>query len=456
MRKIIFLFCMLSCTVFGQDTATVLTLNTFLKQVKENHPIAVATGYDVQLAERFIHQSKGSFDPVLFSGIDQKYFNGTTYYSTISSGIKIPTRIGIDLKAMGDWNRGTYLNPELKTPKEGLTYLGAEMQLGRGMFTDERRNQLKRAQNALLMSYANQQLELNDLLYEAGKAFIDWQEQHAQLNLALDGLQLAEERFKQLSVNAEMGDRAYIDTVEASAQLFLRKMEVEQRKLQKANAQLQVENFMWDKGTLPLVLDPSVQPEALVLQQPRLQVLDSLVNHPKLQSIDYKIQDLSIERRLKIEQLKPKFTVNYNLLSPANSSFSSNYSWSNYKWGATFYMPLLLRKERNSLQATNIKIASTQLDFQATQRNLTTKLQQTRNEWNTSVTQAQMAATIADRYQVLSEGERTLFINGDSNLFLVNAREISYLSARGKYYESLAKTNKFFLTEQYVRGILAQ
>lgn len=452
--KVAFFFIFILSTSWAQDTVQKFTLDQFLMHVKENHPIALVATNQVEMAEVLIRQSKGSFDPVLLGGIDQKVFNGTTYYSTLSSGIKIPTRLGIDFKAMGDWNRGTYLNPQNRVPDGGLTYLGFEAQLGRGMFTDERRTQIKRAQIALNQSYVEQRLTLNELLYEAGQAFIHWQEQEAQYQLAKEGLDFAETRFDQLLSNAALGDRPYIDTVEASAQLFLRKMEVEQRKLTLLNAQIAVENFLWEKGRIPLQLDNGIVPEQLTINKPKITLADSLGTHPAVRYYDWKLSDLNLERKLKIEQLKPQLSVNYNLLTPASDFISTSYTWSNYKWGASFYMPILLRKERNGLKMTQVKIENTQLEQQLKKRDLRTKQLQIRNEWNTAVTQAQMAETIASRYRQLADAERTLFLNGESSLFLVNAREISYLSAQGKMIETLSKTNKLNLSEQFVAGNL--
>lgn len=455
MRTGILILVLFSTMSWAQDTVKQLTLTNYLLQVKENHPVALVVTNQVEMAELYIRQSKGSFDPVLLGGIDQKVFNGTTYYSTLSTGIKIPTRLGIDVKAMGDWNRGTYLNPQERVPDGGLTYLGFEAQLGRGMFTDERRTQIRQAQVALNQSYVEQQLILNELLYQAGQVFIQWQEQEAQYQLATEGLTFAEIRFDQLLSNAALGDRPYIDTVEASAQLFLRKMEVEQRKLNLLNAKISVENFLWEKGRIPLQLDTALTPEPLLINEPsKLLFLDSTATHPAVRYYDWKLADLSLERRLKIEQIKPQLSVNYNLLTPASDFISTNYSWSNYKWGATFYMPILLRKERNSLKITNVKIENTQLEQQLKQRDLRTKQLQIRNEWNTAFTQAQMAETIAVRYRQLADAERTLFLNGESSLFLVNAREISYLSAQGKLIETLSKTNKLNLSEQFITGKL--
>ncbi|MEY3199128.1 MAG: hypothetical protein RJA13_1086, partial [Bacteroidota bacterium] len=185
MRYVILLFSVFLISIsWSQDTLKTLRLTDFLQHIKENHPVALIASNDVLRAEQVVRLSKGNFDPVAIGGIDQKYYDGSTYYSILSSGIKIPTRIGWNLKVMGDWNSGSFLNPENRVPTEGLTYLGIDVPLGRGMFTDAQRTQLKRAAVAFDQSNIQKQLALNDLLYEAGQYFIIWQEQEAQLALA--------------------------------------------------------------------------------------------------------------------------------------------------------------------------------------------------------------------------------------------------------------------------------
>jgi len=456
MRRALFLILSVfsASEMFAQDTLKSITLELFLIHVKENHPVSVIASNDTLMAERVIRMAKGAFDPVLMGGIDQKYYNGTTYYSTISSGIKFPTRIGVDFKVMGDWNKGDYLNPESRVPSEGLTYLGFEAPIGRGMFTDDRRTQLRRAQVAYQQSIVERQLTLNDLLYQAGQEFINWQEQEAQLLLAREGLDLARVRLEQMKVNAETGERSAIDTVEASAQYQNRLIEFEQRMLNAKNARLGVENYMWEKGSIPLQFESYLSPEALSPKAPPKMLLDSIDQHPYLSLYELKLADLQLERRLKIEQIKPQFTVNYNLLQTPSEVVSGNFAFTNYKWGASLYIPVLLRKERAALQITKLKIASTQIDLVQKQRDINTKRLQVRNEWNTHVLQAESGLIAAQRYFQLTEAERTLFELGESSLFLINAREISYLSAQSKYFEYAAKTQKSALKDDYVMGIL--
>ena len=440
---------------WSQDTLKTLRLVDFLQHIKENHPVALIASNDVLRAEQVVRLSKGNFDPVAIGGIDQKYYDGSTYYSILSSGIKIPTRIGWNLKVMGDWNSGSFLNPENRVPTEGLTYLGIDVPLGRGMFTDAQRTQLKRAAVAFDQSNIQKQLALNDLLYEAGQHFIIWQEQEAQLALAQEVYILAKTRLEQVKINAALGERPEMDTLEASAVLILRELEINERMLSVKNVRLQIENYLWEKGTLPLLLDPFISAEMLQISKPSsLAIAESLSLHPILTLYNLKIRDLELERKLKIEQLKPQFNVNYNLLQTPQNLISTQFSFTNYKWGATFSMPILLRKERSSLAITRLFLENTHLEMDKKQRDLATKQLQIRNEWNNNVLQSQTSNTMAERYLNLAASERQLFEGGESSLFIVNAREINYISAKMKYIEYLAKTQKSALSEKYILGLL--
>jgi outer membrane protein TolC len=369
----------------------------------------------------------------------------------LSTGVKIPTRFGVQFKGMVDWNRGEYLSPEDVTPTNGLGLLGVEVQLGRGLLTDEQRTQLKRAQNALLMSEVERNIALNDLLYEAGADFISWQESYNQMLLAQDMAGFAKNRFDQIKEKVFAEDRPAIDTVEALAIYTQRLFELNQKTVLEQNARLKVESYLWDQGLAPLFFDSNVNPAVLTIQQITITQAAELDETPLLQAYDYKLTDLNYERKLKIEQLKPQLSLNYNFLQDAQSPLS-NYSLNNYKWGGTFYMPIFLRKERSSLEITKLKIENTKYEQQLKQRELNIKQQQLFNEWAAQIEQSSQLETISESYKQLVEGEQDLFDLGESTVFLINMREINYINAKMKLLETQAKTIKSYLSVRYLQG----
>ena len=446
------MFLLFLCPFYkAQDTLYQIDLESFILQVRENHPLSfIARNYILQ-AEQFTITSKGAFDPQAVAQINQKYYDGKTYYSTLSTGVKIPTRFGVQFKGMVDWNRGEYLSPEDVTPTNGLGLLGVEVQLGRGLLTDEQRTQLKRAQNALLMSEVERNIALNDLLYEAGADFISWQESYNQMLLSQDMAGFAKNRFDQIKEKVFAEDRPAIDTVEALAIYTQRLFELNQKTVLEQNARLKVESYLWDQGLAPLFFDSNVNPAVLTIQQITITQAAELDETPLLQAYDYKLTDLNYERKLKIEQLKPQLSLNYNFLQDAQSPLS-NYSLNNYKWGGTFYMPIFLRKERSSLEMTKLKIENTKYEQQLKQRELNIKQQQLFNEWAAQIEQSSQLETISESYKQLVEGEQDLFDLGESTVFLINMREINYINAKMKLLETQAKTIKSYLSVRYLQG----
>jgi outer membrane protein TolC len=323
--------------------------------------------------------------------------------------------------------------------------------LGRGLLTDEQRTQLKRAENALLLSEVERNIALNDLLYEAGSDFVTWQENYNQMVLAENMAGFAKNRFDQIKEKVFAEDRPAIDTIEALAIYTQRLFELNQKTVLELNSRLKVESYLWDQGLAPLFFDSTVTPAVLIVKPMTISRAAELNETPFLKAYDYKLTDLNYERKLKIEMLKPQLSFNYNFLQDAKSPMN-NYSINNYKWGGTFYMPIFLRKERSSLEMTKLKIENTKYELLLKQRELDVKQQQLFNEWSAQIDQSTQLETIAESYKQLVEGEQALFELGESTVFLINMREINYINAQMKLLETQAKTIKSYLSVRYLQG----
>jgi outer membrane protein TolC len=115
--------------------------------------------------------------------------------------------------------------------------------------------------------------------------------------------------------------------------------------------------------------------------------LDNLVTelrqtHPALLNYNFKLKQLEIERRLKLENLKPMLNANYNVLSErmnfrsdAGIVFSNN-----YKFGVNFAMPLTFMQGRGELKLTKLKILDTKYAIDFKQQELVNKLKSYFNE----------------------------------------------------------------------------
>ncbi len=465
MKSIIYitLFTLSAILVRGQDSNVyIFSFDDFINQVKENHPMALQAGLQLQMGEANLRKSRGLFDPAAIAEITQKYFDGTQYYSRSYAGLRVPTWFGVELKAGYEQNQGYYLNRERSTPDDGLWIAGISVPIGQRLFIDKRRTELRKAKNFMNISETQRRMMLNDLLHAAGKAYWDWFWAHSDLQVYENALQVARERFAAVKQTALLGDRPFIDTLEAGIQVQNRLLNYQQAQLDYANATAMLEVYLWAEGLVPLELDLSTvppSPEAVEISQVNpffyTQIDSLLAAHPRIKQYDYRQQELALEQRWLREQLKPKLDLNYNPIAAAGPDNPFNtYSLNNYSWGLSFSMPLFLRQERGQLQLKNLEIKETQIDSGLARANINYQAKTSLNEWGTSIDQLEVYGQTVKDYAGLLAGERELFANGESSLFLVNSRELGFINARLKYNELLVKNKKVSWQAAYYLGTL--
>ncbi len=165
-----------------------------------------------------------------------------------------------------------------------------------------------------------------------------------------------------------------------------------------------------------------------------------------------KLSHLAVERKWKQEKLKPNLQLNYNpLLSTQNVAMGFQ---NNYKWGLAVGFPVLLRKERGDLKMTNIKIANVNFETSNKRNELVNKTSAAVSAFNSYEAQQQLYSNNVRNYEQLWQSEKRLFDTGESSLFMINSREMSYINAQLKLNEIKNKNNKSALEVAYSFGLL--
>jgi outer membrane protein TolC len=438
------LLVLLSSVGFAQQA---LTETAFLSMVKQNHPLIKISDLQPKYGDAYLIKAKGGFDPKIAGTLNQKYFDGKQYYSVGDYGIKYPTWYGLTVKTGVESNRGTYLDPQAKTPSGGLFYGGIGANLGQGMLIDQRRADLWSAKINLQSSEEERRLQVNKLLYETGYAYWDWFLAFHAREILQDAYDVALERFIAVQQTAILGDRAFIDTVEAGLQVqqrlsLLRDAEANYK--EKCNAQ---STYLWSEQQEPLVLSETTQPTSqndwIASAEIPFQT-DSLLNqHPYLKITSFKVDMLEIDRKLKADRLKPVVQLNYNILNePVNYNPFSDLDITDYKWGFSIEMPLFLRKERGEFKLANLKIEETQLNLVQLKAQLNLKINNARIDLANSIAQLEIYQRSVTDSKALLDAERNMFENGESSLFLINMRELNYIQSQLKYLEWQAKNKQ--------------
>lgn len=447
----------------AQDTVR-FNFMDFMERVQKHHPMIRQADIQQELGDAKVRSSRGAFDPKIKGNLNQKYFNDQQYYSLLDAGLVIPTWFGIELKAGQELNEGVYLNPENTNPEDGLYYAGVSIPIGQGLFIDERRAELRKAQLYARGTQAKRLYLTNQLLFDAATAYWNWFQAHYNLKLYEEAFELADERFQAVRQEALSGNIPAIDTVEASIQLQNRALSLSEGQLIHQNAKAELAIYLWEEGYVPLELAENSIPEAkkevnFDFADPQWKMnLDSLIaSHPQMQLNQVELEQIEIDRRLSIENLKPEINLNYNPLTEAvgNEAFS-NYSRNNYKWGVSVSMPLFLRKERAALTTAKLKQEEMKLSLSNDREQLKFQAKAYLNQWTTTFNQIDIYQKTTADYERLLQGERSLFQNGESSLFMVNARETSYINAILKLNQLMSKNQISEWAAYYYLGILSE
>lgn len=449
---IFFLFITVFSVAQTPSDELLLTFKEYLGYVKRFHPIAKQAELTVSVGEANLLRSRGAFDPKINVDYNRKEFKDTEYFDQLNTTFKIPTWYGIELKANFEQNSGDFLNPEGFVPDDGLYSAGISASLLRGLLMNERMADLKAAKFFREQTKADRDILVNQVLFDAAIAYFNWLRAYQEAEIYNNFLENAQVRFQGIRQSALAGDIAAIDTIEAKIAVENRKLSLEQANLELFKKRLEVSNFLWindvpvelQEEVIPdtnpvLDIDTSFETMGLTLDQ------FTLDNHPKLRSLNFKIEALDVDRRLKANKLLPRLDANYNFLTET-PEIARSLNTFNYKGGINFELPLFLRKERGDLRLAKFKVQDAQFDLKNEEIVIQNKVIAVFNALESFSRQNELISTIVQDNRVLLSAEERKFSFGESSLFLINTRERNLINAelksievQNKYYETKAK-----------------
>lgn len=462
----------LSPAISGQplDSVQVFHPTDFLNIVLTHHPVVQQAGLLDAQSEAYTRMMRGSFDPKVYSDIQQKSFKGSDYFTLSESGIKAPSWYGLSLKGAFTTASGINLNPENKLPAGGQAVAGISASLARGLVFDDRRAGLQQARINARSNEAEKRRIINDLAMEALAAYWEWSAAFARLDMLEQAVGNARQRQAGITESFRQGDKPAIDTLEAFLLVQSRQMELTDAALEYQKAGIAASGYLWDDQGRPLALTQAIRPlRPEELPPPVLPAdLDEWLNripntHPAVQIAQQKIRSLEVEKRLNAEQLKPRLDVEYNLLGDkwrfgydpdGGNSNLSNVLFQNYKWGLQFEYPLFTRKERGKVELTRVKLLDAQFGLRQKSLDITNKIRQYHADLAAAIRQLTLAENMLTNYQTLLDAELRKFEIGESSVFLLNSREQKLIEARMKRIKLQAECRKLSLAFLWAAGEL--
>ena len=282
-------------------------------------------------------------------------------------------------------------------------------------------------------SNANEQMVMRNRVYaEALTDYFNWSRAYQVLQLYQTFAERAQVRYNGVVAMHRAGDIPAVDTLEAFIQLQDRLTLYNEAFIQYVYALQTVNGYLWNSNTQPVRLQENQIPEQL----DSLQLFQNLptntdwLAHPLVRDYQFALQSLDLEERLKKQYVLPKLSLNYGVLMPVG--FTENVNPDQYQFGMSFQYPLFTRNARGSLELTRIKQRET--DLKRVEKLNELQLKSTILEQEVTLKREQLSLYTSMQRNALTllQAEETKFSVGESSLFLVNARELSYLNSAVK------------------------
>ncbi len=436
----------------AQPDSTVLSYQEYLVNILNYHPIAQQANLKLELADLAWLSAKGNLDPTLNADWNQKNFDDKRYYRIFNNRLRVPTKYGISVVAGYENTQGVFLNPEKTTDEFGLWNVGIEVDVLQGLLVNERRIALDQAIVMQDMAFNQQQIILNELLFSASLAYLNWQQFFYVQSVLLENEVLATQYLENTKESFFGGEKTAMDTLEAFILLQDAIALTNYNNVDLQDSRQMVENFLWF-NQVPLELEPLTKPEdyrrELFTVSDVRNIQELTRTNPLIMEKLNKLNLNELDLRLKKEKLKPKLKAKVNPLLATTDNLVPTYNTSDYKLGFEFSMPLFLRSERADVKMGEIKIQEGLLDVQNKQNEILNKIESNLLQQIILRDQVNLIAQNVAGYKALLDGENIKFQFGESSVFLLNKRQEKYINGRIKLIELNLKLNSVLLKYLY-------
>ncbi|WP_020567977.1 TolC family protein [Neolewinella persica] len=417
--------------------------------VLNNHPLAAAADAVEQRGAAELMKFRGALDPKLSVNYDRKDFKGTEYFDYGEAAVEWQSPFAV--KVAGGYQRaeGTYLNAERTIPSAGQGYLALKLPLLRGLMTDATRIGLKRGELAVDRQRALADVIRNELRYDLAVRYLQWTFAVEVLDLNREMETTIAERLANYRVLLQQGDKAEVDTLEASVYLGTQQQMVRQAEIDLVLAQQAVAEMYWPmtEGEVPVTL-----PAEFLVNLPAPGTVES---HPEIRQLALSLADASLSRDLKREQLKPELNLSYYLLGDgfALPEMDASPFAEAYKFGLTASYPILNRKARAGAQLGELKVLESEAKLGAKTQALFTKAGAYYGASRQYLQQLNSGEILANQAAQLLAAERELYDLGESTQFVLNQREQALLKARMDVAKLRLSRAKAVATYRYLRAV---
>ena len=419
------------------ETNTTFTIPALIAAIHRHHPVLLAAQAKREQAELARLRAEGEFDLridhqslVRISG----FYHGQYASQTVTQPLKFAKA---ELSAGYRISNGDFPIYEryFDTQTAGEASVGLKLSLMRNRDTDKRRLGLQDAQFLRAIGISEQQIAQNTLLYQGISAYLDWFEAKQQILVVDELVSLATLRRTGIESRVANGDLAALSLTEFETTLLTRRI-AQQEAEQAGRLAQQMLSFYWrDEHGQPHItrhepsLPDDIQWPFKLSDKTAPTLIQTLQRHPKLQEINAKLNIARNQLRLAENDTLPDLDVELKVardLGQGSTSLAGTESFV----GVSFSMPLERSRAIADRAAAQAKIRQLTYQKQAMVETMQLNWQAQQQQLDNLRQLQTLRYAQADVAETLQRQENTRFQAGDSDQFLLNARETNAGRAR--------------------------
>ncbi len=400
---------------------------------------------DVRVAQAKVREAQAkrmaafaAFEPRIDLSSEGKDYGNDLQYRLDRAEARVGLPGGIDLVGGASQATGAFINPERKTPTEGLANFGISAPLGGALIFSDRQYAWGAASRDLELEEAKLDRVLRKVTLDAVKAYTFWQAQSEVQSAVDDALAVAEERLRLVREAYRLGERSEMDTLEAYLSWVDRRADAAKQQNLSAAAVADVERLL--RGAEDISVNvrgarPEGRPVILGFNTQWSAADPGAQNVPELAMAGAALRRERLATTTAWAQWLPAPYVDYRMIQWGGSAWNPEA----VQWKVGLAVPLFNQKARADLAGAQARLRAAQANATSTQNAV--EVLRTQLELQVQALDSELKALTASEtaaYALLQQ-ERRRFALGESTMFILATRETKYLESVQKRTLASAK-----------------
>jgi len=400
---------------------------------------AVERAQEVRVAEAKVAEARAkrmaafaAFEPRVNLSSEGKDYGNDLQYRLDRAEARVGLPGGIDLVGGAAQGTGAFINPERKTPTDGLVNLGISAPLGGALIFSDRQYEWGASTRNLEIAEAKLDRTERKAILNAVKVYTFWQAQSEVQGAVDEALAVAAERLRLVREAFRLGERSEMDTLEAYLSWVDRRADAAKQANFTAGAIADVEQLLRGADTTGVDLT-GMRPQSLpvVLGTSRLEASSI----PELDMVNSALRRERLATTTAWAQWLPAPYVDYRMLQWGGSAWNPE----SVQWKVGLTVPLFNQKARAELAGAQARLRAAQANATATQNQFDIVRVQLAQQVQALDSELKALTASETAAYALLQQERRRFALGESTMFILASRETKYLEAVQKRTLTSAK-----------------